>query len=511
GQPACTTLEVYVTAYDAAGNSVESEHDYKHWADTEAPVIVEVTQSPVSPVQGQDVIVTALVTDNVGVTEVTLTYGSITVDMIYDELDGLWMAVIPGQPAGTTLTVYVTAFDEARNSDQTEPHEKLWRKSVETWMSDSSDQRITITGFKIVFTPDWPCGMRYKLSATNPGGFYLNLLYHVFTGSETITYELPPEFETNGATQIHAYLWTDFDEDGEIDYWIELADITERITMDPTTCEIIVSEVDVCDDVLITIHTPFALKGEIYTFEEAEAFAGNVYEFLMDVDGTASDASLEAHIELNQVWGSAIHGLVLDQTSEGTPIAGITFSLFNSRGSCIGSHTTDDSGYYIFDDLAVGEYELHIEIPLSLFLDGSEQSGIMLCMIMQINLQCCDLIEVNVYVMENSAASEGPDGLSAMVSPTNLVSYSGPTNHPREHSRSFESPVAGDYSYDSEPLVTISFAGVLILFAWFGPLLSLVYGFNLRKRRVARSKSDESLGHFKSSLYDAEEARAESI
>ena len=113
--------------------------------------------------------------------------------------------------------------------------------------------------------------------------------------------------------------------------------------------------------------------------------------------------------------------------------------------------------------------------------------------------------------MENSAVSEGPEGMSATVSPMKTVSYAGPTNHPREQSRSFESPVNGDYSYDSEPLVTSSIPGVLILFAWFGSILSLVYGFNLRKRKVARSKSDESVLHFNSSLYDAEEARAESI
>ncbi|MFX1271087.1 MAG: SdrD B-like domain-containing protein, partial [Promethearchaeota archaeon] len=126
GQPACTTLEVYVTAYDAAGNSVESERHEKHWMDIEAPVIVEVLQSPPEPDQGEDVLVTAEVTDNVGVVRVTLTYGDTTDEMAYDDIDGLWKGTIPGQPACTTLEVYITAYDEAGNSIESERHEKHW-------------------------------------------------------------------------------------------------------------------------------------------------------------------------------------------------------------------------------------------------------------------------------------------------------------------------------------------------------------------------------------------------
>jgi len=93
------------------------------------PVIIDVTQSSDEPCAGVAVNITAHVTDDVGVTSVTLKYDSTEVAMTLDSgtaQDGYWIATIPGQPAGTTVTIYVTAYDEAENSDQYGPHDKTW-------------------------------------------------------------------------------------------------------------------------------------------------------------------------------------------------------------------------------------------------------------------------------------------------------------------------------------------------------------------------------------------------
>lgn len=90
------------------------------------PAIESVTQSSNYPCPGQDVVVTAHVTDADGtVTSVTLNYGSGSVAMT-DVGGGNWQATIPGQAAGTTLTITVTAEDNDGNKVTTPPHDKTW-------------------------------------------------------------------------------------------------------------------------------------------------------------------------------------------------------------------------------------------------------------------------------------------------------------------------------------------------------------------------------------------------
>ena len=96
--------------------------------DCTTPVIVEVTQSSDEPCAGEDVVITAHVTDDIGVTSVTLTYDGTTIPMSLvsgSATDGNWEATIPGQPACTTLSLYVTASDGVNTVSST-PHEKHW-------------------------------------------------------------------------------------------------------------------------------------------------------------------------------------------------------------------------------------------------------------------------------------------------------------------------------------------------------------------------------------------------
>ena len=101
--------------------------------DTTPPVIISVEQSNDFPEQGEDVTITAHVTDNIGVTSVTLGYDTTELAMTLDsgdEKDGYWSATIPGQPACTTLSISVTASDAAGNTATFGPHEKHWVDAI---------------------------------------------------------------------------------------------------------------------------------------------------------------------------------------------------------------------------------------------------------------------------------------------------------------------------------------------------------------------------------------------
>jgi hypothetical protein len=129
GQTACTTLTIYVTACNTAGNCVSSEPHEKHWRDCAPPEIVAISQDPEEPCVGEPEVITAHVTDNVGVTSVTLTYDGTTLNMTLDSgsvTDGNWTATIPGQIACTTLTITIVARDAEGNQD-TDTHKKHWR------------------------------------------------------------------------------------------------------------------------------------------------------------------------------------------------------------------------------------------------------------------------------------------------------------------------------------------------------------------------------------------------
>ena len=113
--------------------------------DTTPPVVISVEQSNDFPEQGENVTITAHVTDNIGVTSVTLGYDTTELAMTLDsgsEKDGYWSATIPGQPACTTLSISVTASDAAGNTATFGPHEKHW---VDTMAPTISNIKVSPT------------------------------------------------------------------------------------------------------------------------------------------------------------------------------------------------------------------------------------------------------------------------------------------------------------------------------------------------------------------------------
>lgn len=136
------TIGILTNHVNVTGNSTDGIITNKTSANvrayTAAPTIVSVVQSSDSPVEGEEVNITAHVTDDLGVATVNLTYinssnDETTVAMNFlsgTALDGYWNATIPGQPAGEILTIYVTACDITGNCTSTTPHFKHWSEDL---------------------------------------------------------------------------------------------------------------------------------------------------------------------------------------------------------------------------------------------------------------------------------------------------------------------------------------------------------------------------------------------
>src|SRR5262249_49977238 len=85
-------------------------------------------------------------------------------------------------------------------------HHTLGRCSMITNSSLCTfDEDTSLTGdqFRLILTPDMSPAI-YKLTASNPGQFYYNVIY-VGAGSTTVTLTIPYPFVTQGAVPLHVY------------------------------------------------------------------------------------------------------------------------------------------------------------------------------------------------------------------------------------------------------------------------------------------------------------------
>jgi hypothetical protein len=150
-------------------------------------------------------------------------------------------------PAGNALA---HPYSIVQNPDATYSitvGEGLSLTTVQTWITDSDFNDIT--SFRAVFTPDGKTGY-YKLTATNPGQFYQNILVNN-TGpiplNITITYDIDANFTLKGAVPIHVYA----------DLY-RTTDITSTCTFQDN--KIIAYNVPPGGIVYVTIHLDYVLK-----------------------------------------------------------------------------------------------------------------------------------------------------------------------------------------------------------------------------------------------------------
>ncbi|MHA2374633.1 MAG: hypothetical protein ACXAB9_00610 [Candidatus Thorarchaeota archaeon] len=397
----------------------EVSHSDDHSVDVLRTGVSIIKEGPLTATVGDTITYTITVT-NVG--EVDL-----FIEVLEDSLFGDLLGHIPGEVIrvgevivitlvytvpvpGSDTTILNTVIIEGHNQYCSDPVRASDEHSVNvawTWLTGTCNNRNPVTDFRIVFTPDMDDGrICYEITSTNPGAFYFNMLYHVNSIDQTMNYRLPEGFETKGATPFHAYIWDDLDGDGEIDYWDELTDISDRI-VDTTASTIEIEGVEPSNNVLITIYITFSLKGTTgYDFDAASAFEGVEYGFTAGIYDIRSESLLVAHVNVREITSPCVFGTVLDQTNEDCPVAGVTFNLYSSDGRLVISFTTDEYGFFIFSDLWIDKYMLEIELPMKILLHGNGDSNVVISVSMQINLQPDDYIQVNVDIKEDSSSEE---------------------------------------------------------------------------------------------------------
>ena len=109
---------IRLVASDLAGNAREIAINVV--VDNTAPVVESVSHAPEEPVEDEEVVVEANITDATsGVVKALLWYrvdgGTwVSVEMTYS--NGVWKAAIPGQEAGSKVEYYVEAYDRAGNT-----------------------------------------------------------------------------------------------------------------------------------------------------------------------------------------------------------------------------------------------------------------------------------------------------------------------------------------------------------------------------------------------------------
>ncbi len=118
-----------VAPFDLLGIAGQYNDDYqilpRYYSDfmagTVPPVITNIVITPSSPIETDDVMVTATISDADGsITSAVLAYnsggGSVDISMSTTGSDNQYTAVIPAQSTGTTVTFSITAVDNASNS-----------------------------------------------------------------------------------------------------------------------------------------------------------------------------------------------------------------------------------------------------------------------------------------------------------------------------------------------------------------------------------------------------------
>lgn len=129
GNAAGDSIVFTVSATDALERIVHSSSFTITWRDCTPPEIISIIPSDLSPCPPADVIVTARITDDVGVVSAFLTYDGTAHPMSGPSPSGDWTATITGagRSAGDFVEYSVKAFDAAGNSVTSAVGKTTWR------------------------------------------------------------------------------------------------------------------------------------------------------------------------------------------------------------------------------------------------------------------------------------------------------------------------------------------------------------------------------------------------
>jgi hypothetical protein len=204
--------------------------------------------------------------------------------------------------------------------------------------------------FKLIFTPDVPDNPSgYKLTASNPGQFYYNILYYTALPTElTFTITPPYLFVTQGAMPVHVYSsltaglipGTDVTSQFDIEWSADGKTVT------------VTSKGAYSGFVYITVHLDYRLKGSrgyTKTLNDATGTTTPVNDlttYTFSVAGALEDSDA---VENKNVFkhDPGFGGLVTD--SQGNPVKGVKVQIYGPDGKLIATVYTDEDGWYMYN------------------------------------------------------------------------------------------------------------------------------------------------------------------
>ncbi|MFW9975286.1 MAG: SdrD B-like domain-containing protein [Candidatus Thorarchaeota archaeon] len=394
------------------------------------------------------------------------------------------LASTPGPVLGYDFTLAVSGVDW-ENMD-------FWNSGARTYITDTSDCRDIVTEFRLVVTPDFSEGEEhYKIASTNPGGFYFNIIFHAWTDGEIeIHYDLGYGFIEHGGQPIHAYVWTDLDSDGVVDWCdgeVTCIDKKKIVSIDYENGIIVFDGLEECNDILVTIHMKFDKK----SFQDLEKdwiednLLGKDYEFSAFVEGCWSSTTILTEIsnDIKKLKACAIFGVVLEEAEHDEPVSGAIFRLYKD-GVLLKARTTGEDGIFYFDKLDDGTYYLDIELPLGLILQDPEYDDTVIYLSIQIKLQDGDFISIGVYIKTGVSDPEGePPDVSTTMEQIWIPSASSDSTYTSDPTNRASRDRFDGVENILAMVASSPFVGIAIAAAWFGSVVSLAFVYNTRTRR----------------------------
>jgi hypothetical protein len=229
--------------------------------------------------------------------------------------------------------------------------------------------------FKLIFTPDVPDNPQfYRLTASNPGQFYVNVFFvGDISAGETIVVTLPYPFVTQGANPVHAYSSLSI---GPYGCFVPVNDISSKFTVSPTVVILdgsydalgetktitLTANEDYTGFVYVTVHLDYGLKKNVGKLSpdasKNAVIAGTLPSIVVIPENgpyafTASGP--DGPIGSDTVRNTNVFkrdpgfgGLVLDM--EGYPVKGVKVQVYlGTTTTCIGTVYTDEDGWYMLN------------------------------------------------------------------------------------------------------------------------------------------------------------------
>lgn len=229
--------------------------------------------------------------------------------------------------------------------------------------------------FNLIFTPDYSLGSgNYRLSDSNPGQFYYNMFDHGVKGeTKTYTFEIPKPFVPQGAVPVHIYDSVHIDTmngqycltpGNELANY-KLTDLTQTDTDKDGNIEYTFSATFANDtDLYLNMHLDYGLEKQSGWSKSVDA-SGNEnavdntnvagvqpdilektnYQFSASINNVFQNDSVDSIFNDNVFKNLKGVGGFVRTANDHDPIGGQNVILLDSKGSKVGSATTDLDGW----------------------------------------------------------------------------------------------------------------------------------------------------------------------